>query len=157
MKLEWMLPLVGHRPSNSCSVAELGSGCLSGFAIQGNMDSRRRNYTLIWNQIDERLNASQTLRQDSRFKINVVGSGQRPGSAVRNIVLAVLNHLWLPRPGSGSPSKLEVPERLSERVLPHVNLRFDDFYDLIHHNLALLPTLASEAYYDRKFSSTVSR
>lgn len=48
-----------------------------------------------------------------------------------------------------------MPDRLDERVRPHVNLRFDAFYNLIHNNLALVPTLASEAYFDRKFSSTV--
>ena len=89
------------------------------------MDSRRRNYTLIWDQLDRRLNASAALRNDKRFLVNVVGSG--------------------------SPAKLEVPLRLEQRVLPHVNLRFDDFYDLIHHNFALIPTLASEAYFDSEW------
>ena len=121
--LDWMLPLVGHKTRLPCKDEELRT-CLAGFAIQGNMDSRRRNYTLIWDQLDERLNASEDLRRDDRFKINVVGSG--------------------------CPSKLEVPLRLEQRVRPHVNLRFDDFYDLIHHNFALIPTLASESYFDRK-------
>ncbi|GAX83396.1 hypothetical protein CEUSTIGMA_g10821.t1 [Chlamydomonas eustigma] len=129
MKLDWMLPLAGHVPSKPCADVQLMKGCISGFAIQGNMDSRRRNYTLIWNQLDVRLNASDALKNDDRFLINVVGSG--------------------------SPSKLEVPVRLEHRVRPHVNLRFDDFYDLIYHNFALIPTIASENYYDRKFSSTV--
>ena len=54
-----------------------------------------------------------------------------------------------------SPPPPQVPPQLDARVRPHVNLRFDAFYDLIYHNFALIPTLASEAYYDRKFSSTV--
>lgn len=33
--------------------------------------------------------------------------------------------------------------------------RFLDFYNLIAHNFALIPALASESYYDRKFSSTL--
>ncbi len=33
--------------------------------------------------------------------------------------------------------------------------RFQDFYELIRQNLALLPALASDAYFDRKFSSTL--
>lgn len=33
--------------------------------------------------------------------------------------------------------------------------RFDDFYELIYHNFALIPALASDSYYDRKFSSTL--
>ena len=47
------------------------------FYIQGNMDGRRRNYTLVWEQLDARLKASATLRGDERFMINVVGSGSR--------------------------------------------------------------------------------
>lgn len=34
-------------------------------------------------------------------------------------------------------------------------LHYHDYYNAIHHNLALVPSLANEAYYDRKFSSTV--
>lgn len=34
-------------------------------------------------------------------------------------------------------------------------LRFSDFYKLISNNFALLPALASDAYYTRKFSSTL--
>ena len=41
------------------------------------MDGRRRNYTLVWEQLDARLKASATLRGDERFMINVVGSGSR--------------------------------------------------------------------------------
>jgi hypothetical protein len=121
-----MLPLVGHQTRSPCKDEELRT-CLSGFAIQGNMDSRRRNYTVIWNQLQERLDASEDLRHDNRFKINVVGSGD--------------------------PSKLEVPLSLEQRVRPHVNLRFDDFYDLVYHNFALIPTLATESYFDRKVCS----
>lgn len=126
--VDWMLPLKALVPKQPCQSAQLSS-CLSGFAIQGNMDSRRRNYTEIWNQVDHAINSSETLRSDQRLVINVVGSG--------------------------NPAKLLVPPRLEGRVVPHVNLKFLDFYELIHHNFALIPTLASDAYYDRKFSSTL--
>jgi hypothetical protein len=103
--------------------------CLKGFAIQGNMDSRRRNYTQIWDQLDQRINGSAALRSDDRFCVNVVGTG--------------------------SPAKLGIPERLAARVLPHADLRFEAFYETIHRNFALIPAMVSEAYYDRKFSSTI--
>ena len=57
-----------------------------------------------------------------------------------------LRSLCIPPPPPHT--QLEVPLRLEQRVRPHVNLRFDDFYDLIHHNFALIPTLASESYFD---------
>ena len=130
--------------------------------LQGNMDSRRRNYTLVWEQLDARLKASATLRGDERFMINVVGSGSP--SKLEVGTRAVLPHPtfslpWVPN-GQHHHSFLppfppQVPPQLDARVRPHVNLRFDAFYDLIYHNFALIPTLASEAYYDRKFSSTV--
>mmetsp|Transcript_40261 Transcript_40261/g.89407 ORF Transcript_40261/g.89407 Transcript_40261/m.89407 type:complete len:399 (+) Transcript_40261:273-1469(+) len=127
--VDWMLPLRPMQPVRPCDVVQDLPKCLSGFAIQGNMDSRRRNYTEIWRQLEARLNTSAELKRDSRFMVNVVGSG--------------------------SPSKLEVPPRLAQRIAPHANLKFPEFYELIHHNFALIPTLASEAYFDRKFSSTL--
>ena len=80
--IDWMLPLAGHRPSKPCNDAQLVT-CLQGFAIQGNMDSRRRNYTLIWAQMEERLAASADLRKDGRFLVNVVGSGSPKKLEVR--------------------------------------------------------------------------
>lgn len=80
--IDWMLPLAGHQPSKPCDDAQLVT-CLQGFAIQGNMDSRRRNYTLIWAQMEERLAASADLRKDGRFLVNVVGSGSPKKLEVR--------------------------------------------------------------------------
>ena len=130
--LEWFLPLIGHNASSPCPEDATGS-CLAGFAIQGAMDSRRRNYSQIWEEMEGHLASSSDLAGDPRYMVNVVGSG--------------------------SPDKLEVPAALQNskqpRVVPHVNLGFKAFYDVIYHNLGLIPTLASDSYYDRKFSSTV--
>jgi hypothetical protein len=49
-EVAWILPLISFEPARRCPRAEWAS-CLSGFAIQGAMDSRRRNYTLIWQQV----------------------------------------------------------------------------------------------------------
>ena len=141
------------------------------------MDGRRRNYTLVWEQLDARLKASATLRGDERFMINVVGSGSRsklevgtrtflritPTYLCNGWCFTVSNispsspprHLLPSTPHDSPPLPPQVPPQLDARVCPHVNLHFDAFYDLIYHNFALIPTLASEAYYDRKFSSTV--
>lgn len=131
-EIEWFLPLIGHNASSPCHEDALPT-CLAGFAIQGAMDSRRRNYSQVWEQMLGHLASSPDLNKDGRYMINVVGSG--------------------------SPDKLEVPRALLDparpRVVPHVNLGFKAFYDVIYHNLGLIPTLASDSYYDRKFSSTV--
>ena len=127
-QVDWMLPLRALKPINVCNDANLHS-CLSGFSIQGNMDSRRRNYTEIWREIDVTINSSATYKDDMRFGVKVIGSG--------------------------NPAKLEVPHWLKDRITPHVNLKFVPFYELIYHSYALVPTLASDHYYDRKFSSTL--
>ena len=72
------------------------------------MDSRRRNYSEIWSQMERHINGSSLLRNDRRLVINVVGSG--------------------------SPAKLLVPGSLASRVLPHANLGFQPFYEVNGNN-----------------------
>ncbi len=45
--IDWMLPLKELAPKSPCQATD-SSKCLSGFAIQGMMDARRRNYSEIW-------------------------------------------------------------------------------------------------------------
>ncbi len=58
-----------------------------------------------------------------------------------------------------SPTILRLPSTLHGLALPRRTLTpscsFNEFYELISHNFALIPALASDAYYDRKFSSTL--
>ncbi|KAG1659343.1 hypothetical protein FOA52_008397 [Chlamydomonas sp. UWO 241] len=48
-----------------------------------------------------------------------------------------------------------MPPALAGFVEARVGLRFIEYYEALHHNLALVPSLANPAYYDRKFTSTV--
>mmetsp|Transcript_15131 Transcript_15131/g.44628 ORF Transcript_15131/g.44628 Transcript_15131/m.44628 type:complete len:203 (-) Transcript_15131:136-744(-) len=94
------------------------------------MDARRRNYTGIWAEMSEQLDADGALRSDRRYVVNVIGSGDR--------------------------EKLLLPAALQPRVRVQSGLRYGQFYDAVAASLALLPALASPAYLDRKFSSTVT-
>ncbi|KAG1672725.1 hypothetical protein FOA52_005203 [Chlamydomonas sp. UWO 241] len=143
MDVPWVLPLLGLDPVDPCDNARL-TECLSGFAIQGNMDSRRRNYTVIWEEMESLLKASEKLRSDPRFVINVVGSGD-PKKLLCPETLCPIDAVGKLAGGSSG----------IQRVVPNVGLRFLDFYSLIYRSFALIPTIASDAYFDRKFSSTV--
>ncbi|GAX80507.1 hypothetical protein CEUSTIGMA_g7945.t1 [Chlamydomonas eustigma] len=105
--------------------------CLSGFSIQGNFESERRNYSAVWEGMLKALSGElgDTIRKDGRLVVNVVGSGPL--------------------------RSLRVPQALKGAVVAHSHLHFHDYYNAIHHTLALVPTLATQAYYDRKFSSTI--
>jgi hypothetical protein len=123
----WMLPIFPVKPAFPCYIVNMRT-CVSGFAIQGNFDSTRRNYTAIWEGMLNKLH-DEKISADERFMINVIGNG--------------------------NASSLNVPPNLKNRVHTHVGLGFVSFYDTIYHNLALLPSFASNAYVTTKFSSTV--
>jgi len=105
--------------------------CMAGFAIQGQLDPGRRNYSSIWHDMGQKLTGAggPSLQRDMRFAINIMGSG--------------------------FAGALGVPRYLWPYVRLHLNLRFEHYYNVIYHNVALIPTLASAAYYNKKFSSTV--
>lgn len=126
--VNWMLPTKPLVPAQPCDQNSLRN-CLSGFAIQGGFDAKRRNYTQLWQQMDAKIRSSQEHQDEQKLLVHAVGSG--------------------------NPTRLEVPATLEQRVVPHINLDFLSFYELIHHNFALLPVLAQDAYYDKKFSSTL--
>lgn len=144
-RVDWALPVYPHTPlpassnriSSSSSSSEGAAGCslasysadrpcLGGFGIQGLLNSQRRNYSRIWAEVAERLGE---LRADSRFSIHVLGRGQA--------------HL------------LRIPRPLRPHVKVHLRLQYTPFYARLASNLALVPSFASSAYYESKFSSTV--
>jgi hypothetical protein len=128
LESEWLLPIDSLQPAKECS-STTSIGCTSGFAIQGNMDSTRRNYGDIWQQLGAQMLQSNVTQLDWRLSINVIGNG--------------------------NPDALHVPAAIMGRVATHVNLSFTPFYNSIYHNIALLPVLGSDAYVKTKFSSTV--
>jgi len=105
--------------------------CMAGFAIQGQLDPGRRNYSGIWHDMGQKLKGpgGPHLQRDARFAITIMGSG----------------FVWA----------LRVPRYLWPYVRLHLNLRFEHYYNVIYHNVALVPSLAGAAYYNKKFSSTI--
>ncbi|KAG1659342.1 hypothetical protein FOA52_008396 [Chlamydomonas sp. UWO 241] len=111
-------------------MAAAGSPCLGGFALQGVLSANRRNYSVIWSELETALASHDSLlATDDRFALQLFGSG--------------------------FASSIGIPSALRPKVSVFKGLRYLDYYNAIHHTLALIPAFASDAYYDRKFSSTV--
>lgn len=128
----WMMatwPVVSKRPCTSDS--EDAATCLSGFSIQGNFESARRNYTRIWAQMDDARSTGTlpTTPPAKPFHLHLVGRGD--------------------------VKTLGIPPAVSNMTTVHFNLKFPQYYDQIHHTHALLMLLGSNNYLLQKMSSTV--
>lgn len=129
--VDWVLPTFPFKPRTDCLHArdtELLGKCLRGFAVQGKFSNQRRNYSSIWAQVQAR--RAQLAEPDlaRHFHINVLGKGR---------------------------NRLNLPPDLQPLVTLHRRLHFKAFYEVIHHNYALIPALAGQFYYQGKFSSTI--
>ncbi|KAG1677812.1 hypothetical protein FOA52_008576 [Chlamydomonas sp. UWO 241] len=129
---DWILPVYPVRPEPDCT-RETGAGsivgmCLRGFAMQGKFSNLRRNYTSVWAQMGSRLEQLNDPQIGKVFHMNVLGKG---------------------------PDRLNLPDVLTPHVTVHRRLPFGAFYNVICHNLALVPSLANAKYFTHKFSSTV--
>jgi hypothetical protein len=97
------------------------------FALQGDYDPSRRNYTSTF----ERLS-------------NVVALAKKR-LVSQNVTLRLIGH----------GSKPYVPETLRSHISFDQNLEYTSYYTLLSRTFTLLPSFASKDYYDRKASSTV--
>lgn len=102
----------------------------SGFCIQGKLDPARRGYDAVFDEM--------RARKDELLAANVS--------------LSVIGRITRQNAGQvGLPSDLVDAGLL--RV--HESLPFQEYYEVLHGCLAVLPAFASDAYYFNKGSSTV--
>lgn len=131
----WMLPIHPFRPTVRCTVSNTviapDSPCVSGFVLQGNLNPKRRNYASIWQQLQKNLKQLKAYQATKQFHMQVIGRISR------------------------KDPEFVVPGEVQSFIQTRTNLNFRTFYDTIHHAYALVPSLASAAYYTCKFSSTV--
>lgn len=106
------------------------------FALQGDYDPARRNYTSTFEGLSELIDLAQN--QSSGHNQSVPHNN--------NITLRLLGH------GKNKP---EIPEHLKSHVSFDEDLLYRSFYTLLSRTFTLLPSFASKDYYDIKASSTV--
>lgn len=104
------------------------------FALQGDYDPTRRNYTSTFEGLSEIIDLAQNQS---------VGYNQW---IAHNIILRLIGH------GNNKP---DVPEHLKSHVSFDEDLDYMMFYALLSRTFTLLPSFASKDYYDIKASSTV--
>lgn len=97
------------------------------FALQGDYDPSRRNYTSTFEQLSEVIKMAPNRTLSQNVSLHLIGHGKKP----------------------------EVPEMLKSHVSFDENLDYTAYYSLVSKAFALLPSFASKDYYDRKASSTV--
>ena len=124
----------GFFSSSSSSSSALSSSRFSrqGFCVQGKLDPSRRSYDSLFSDLAAR---RETLLA-SDFSLVLQGKmGGRKGTDV-----------------------LEIPSDLEEDglVRRYTALPFQEFYEVLHSCLAIMPAFASEAYYLHKGSSSVA-
>ncbi|TLD26255.1 gb [Venturia nashicola] len=104
------------------------------FALQGDYDLARRDYTSIFEGLSEIID----LVQNRSMEYNQ--------SVPQTITLRLIGH------GDNKP---EVPELLKSHVSFDEGLDYKLFYTLLSRTFTLLPSFASKDYYDVKASSTI--
>jgi hypothetical protein len=122
------VPTFDYRLPKSCSTSgstEMNEACKSNFVVQGIFESGRRDYGSLFDHLLNKVAADQEDWKDF--------------------------HLLLL--GQGSPFDLQEP--LSSHVSTYNDLPYLEYYDKIHHSLALLPAFASDSYLLYKASSSV--
>jgi hypothetical protein len=94
-----------QRPCTSTS--EDAATCLSGFSIQGNFESARRNYTRIWAQMDDARSTGMlpTAPPVKPFHLHLVGRGD--------------------------VKTLGIPPAVANMTTVHFNLKFPQYYDQV--------------------------
>lgn len=127
-RADWLLPIKPFAPPKPCTPAQ--PDCLRGFVVQGRVESTRRNYTHMLEQIvtkSRRVDDPNILR---KFQLDIIGQ-KVPGER------------W------------KLPAHLQRYVQLHHNTPYLEFYGIIGRSYSLVPMLASPLYYKCKFSSTV--
>jgi hypothetical protein len=91
-----------------CSLGSVNaSTCQHGFAIQGNFEPARRNYTRLWRQVED-----------------AVAAGSVPTQPPVRLV-----HLHLV--GRGNISTLGIPDAVVNHTTVHFNLKFPEYYSQV--------------------------
>ncbi|KAH7623648.1 hypothetical protein Ndes2526B_g00880 [Nannochloris sp. 'desiccata'] len=123
----------GNPGSTSSSTSFLSSHLSrQGFCVQGKLDPSRRSYDSLFSDLAARREA--LLASD----FSLVLQGKMGGRSGKDI--------------------LEVPSELEEDglVRRYTALPFQEFYEVLHSCLAIMPAFASEAYYLHKGSSSIA-
>ncbi|GLC66651.1 hypothetical protein PLESTF_000456900 [Pleodorina starrii] len=130
--VDWVLASYPFSPNRSCAEvpqADLLGGCLRGFCIQGTLEGSRRGYGLMWDEMEARRDALSTGPASALFHVTVLGKGDRRA--------------------------VGVPADLQERVTVSTDVPFTQFYESMHHSLAILPMLNNVTYLKNKFTSSI--
>jgi hypothetical protein len=119
------------------SATSLFPSCLDGFALQGNFEPMRRNYTRLW---------AGMVREAQARAAKKDGSASSPASSSRLHLL-----------GRGAIEALAIPKDLTQQglVVPHTALPYDAYYGVIARSQALLLSLGSASYLRCKASSSM--
>ncbi|CAO3680663.1 unnamed protein product [Umbelopsis ramanniana] len=122
------VPTFDYRLPESCSTSgniETNDACKSNFVVQGIFETGRRDYGSLFDHL-----------------LNKVAEDEEGWKDFHLLLL-----------GQGSPFDLKEP--LASHVSTYNDLPYLDYYDKIHHSLALLPAFASDSYLVYKASSSV--
>lgn len=122
------VPTFDYRLPDSCATSgntEENVACTNAFVVQGLFETGRRDYGALFEHLQSKITSNEEDWNDF--------------------------HLLLL--GQGSPFDLEEP--LKSHVSTYNDLPYLDYYDKIHHSLALLPAFASDAYLVYKASSSI--
>jgi hypothetical protein len=122
------VPTFEYQATDKCATngtQEENKDCLSRFVVQGLFEPGRRDYNSLFESLKIKLEQNETAWKD--FQLQLLGQG--------------------------SPFQLEPP--LSDHISTFNNIPYLEYYDKIHHSMALLPAFASDSYYEYKASSSV--
>lgn len=122
------VPTFDYRLPQSCAISgdkEENLACINTFVVQGLFESGRRDYSSLFDHLQSKISDDQ--------------------DDWNNFHLLLL--------GQGSPFDLQEP--LASHVSTYNDIPYLEYYDKIHHSLALLPAFASDSYLVYKASSSI--
>ncbi|PNW79951.1 hypothetical protein CHLRE_08g373346v5 [Chlamydomonas reinhardtii] len=134
-RVHWVLPILPLNPHRVCSWEAdmfpplmsrsiVQEPCLSGFAIQGQLRLERRDYMMLWRDIEANWDV---VSKHPRFNVTILGSGRL--------------------------SDLNITANAA-KVVSHQSLPYLEFYSALHQSLALLTLFSGDTYYSVKLSSS---
>lgn len=97
------------------------------FAMQGDYDSRRRDYQAVFSQLEKFLGSEELSDENKKLNLHLLGHGSEP----------------------------LVPASVKDHVFFDSSLDYLDYYALLSRSFALLPAFATDEYLDRKASSSI--
>lgn len=97
------------------------------FAMQGDYDSRRRDYQAIFSQLEKFFGSDELSDENKKLNLHLLGHGPEP----------------------------LVPASVKEHVFFDSSLDYLDYYALLSRSFALLPSFTTDEYLDRKASSSI--